>query len=212
MGDFLQSFVAFAEYLNFKSKVTYFYHFFQYDMFIVHPNYYPKYQITFFPHFYFAELAKRFTKQKSSKKVSGKSLRSKIGKHHSLTESSSMSNLFNDTTRLRLGSRPSLSNMFSHEAPLLTRPKDPPPPPPPVEQVLLPVTPPRKCFPLFTSDELKRINSVINGQSNGEFFLFFFLSKNVADYSTQQNCHVVFPFKFSDKMSNKRDILKIITL
>ena len=145
-------------------------------MFIVHPNYYPKYQITFFPHFYFAELAKRFTKQKSSKKVSGKSLRSKIGKHHSLTESSSMSNLFNDTTRLRLGSRPSLSNMFSHEAPLLTRPKDPPPPPPPVEQVLLPVTPPRKCFPLFTSDELKRINSVINGQSNGEFFYFLFIS------------------------------------
>ena len=140
-------------------------------MFIVHPNYYPKYQITFFPHFYFAELAKRFTKQKSSKKVSGKSLRSKIGKHHSLTESSSMSNLFNDTTRLRLGSRPSLSNMFSHEAPLLTRPKDPPPPPPPVEQVLLPVTPPRKCFPLFTSDELKRINSVINGQSNGKLFI-----------------------------------------
>ena len=129
-----------------------------------------------FPHFYFAELAKRFTKQKSSKKVSGKSLRSKIGKHHSLTESSSMSNLFNDTTRLRLGSRPSLSNMFSHEAPLLTRPKDPPPPPPPVEQVLLPVTPPRKCFPLFTSDELKRINSVINGQSNGEFFIFLFIS------------------------------------
>ena len=125
-----------------------------------------------FPHFYFAELAKRFTKQKSSKKVSGKSLRSKIGKHHSLTESSSMSNLFNDTTRLRLGSRPSLSNMFSHEAPLLTRPKDPPPPPPPVEQVLLPVTPPRKCFPLFTSDELKRINSVINGQSNGKLFIF----------------------------------------
>ena len=135
-----------------------------------------QYQITFFPHFYFAELAKRFTKQKSSKKVSGKSLRSKIGKHHSLTESSSMSNLFNDTTRLRLGSRPSLSNMFSHEAPLLTRPKDPPPPPPPVEQVLLPVTPPRKCFPLFTSDELKRINSVINGQSNGEFFYFLFIS------------------------------------
>ena len=73
-----------------------------------------------------------------------------------------MSNLFNDTTRLRLHTRPSLSNMFSHEAPPIVRPKDPPPPPPPVEHVLLPVTPPRKFFPMFTNDELDRINSVIN--------------------------------------------------
>lgn len=80
-----------------------------------------------------------------------------------------MSNLFNDTTRLRLHSRPSLTNIFnSHEAPVLTRPKEPPPPPPPVEQVLLPVTPPRKFFPLFTSDELKRINSVINGKTSSD--------------------------------------------
>ena len=56
--------------------------------------------------------------------------------------------------------------MFSHEAPTLTRPKEPPPPPPPVEQVLLPVIPPRKFFPMFTSDELERINSVINGQNH----------------------------------------------
>ena len=111
---------------------------------------------------YFTELAKRF-KQKSSKKVSHKSLRSKVGSRSSnLTESTSMSNLFNDTTRLRLQNRPSLSSVFSHEAPI-TRPKEPPPPPPPVEQVLLPVTPPRKFFPFFTSDELERINSVING-------------------------------------------------
>ena len=74
-----------------------------------------------------------------------------------------MSNLFNDTTRLRLNTRPSLSSVFSHEAPI-SRPKEPPPPPPPVEQVLLPVTPPRKFFPFFTSDELERINSVINGR------------------------------------------------
>ena len=75
-----------------------------------------------------------------------------------------MSNLFNDTTRLRFQSRPSLNNVFSHEAPVpVSRPKEPPPPPPPVEQVLLPVTPPRKFFPFFTSDELERINSVING-------------------------------------------------
>ena len=112
---------------------------------------------------YFAELAKRF-KQKSTKKVSHKSLRSKVGSRSSnLTESTSMSNLFNDTTRLRLQNRPSLSSVFSHEAPI-TRPKEPPPPPPPVEQVLLPVTPPRKFFPFFTSDELERINSVINGR------------------------------------------------
>ena len=62
--------------------------------------------------------------------------------------------------------RPSLSNMFSsNEAPpICRRPKDPPPPPPPVEQKLLPVTPPRKCFPMFSNDELDRINSVINCQ------------------------------------------------
>ena len=93
-------------------------------------------------------------------------------------ESSSMSSLFNDTTRLRLQSRPSLSNMFYKEDPAgsqaascITRPKDPPPPPPPVAPVLLPVTPPRKFFPFFTNDELERINSVINGNevaSNGK--------------------------------------------
>ena len=51
--------------------------------------------------------------------------------------------------------------MFSHEAPVC-RPKEPPPPPPPITQTLLPVTPPRKFFPMFTNDELDRINSVIN--------------------------------------------------
>ena len=59
--------------------------------------------------------------------------------------------------------------MFSsNEAPPICRPKDPPPPPPPVEQKLLPVTPPRKCFPMFTNDELDRINSVINCQRMGD--------------------------------------------
>ena len=46
------------------------------------------------------------------------------------------------------------------------RPKEPPPPPPPVAQVLLPVTPPRKFFPIFSSEELSRINDVINGRRN----------------------------------------------
>ena len=45
----------------------------------VHSIDYPVTQITNYHIFCFAELAKRFTKQKSSKKVSGKSLRSKIG-------------------------------------------------------------------------------------------------------------------------------------
>lgn len=119
-------------------------------------------------------MAKRFKKKNPPKKTAGgKSLRAKIGngRSTSLTESNSMSNLFNDTTRLRLSSRPKLSSMFSHEAPVtsvtsVTRPKDPPPPPPPVEPVLLPVTPPRKVFPFFTNDELDRINSVINGRND----------------------------------------------
>jgi len=95
--------------------------------------------------------------------------------------------LFNDTTRLRLKNRPSLAaNMFYNEAPsssfkpemaiysdesgkgrrLPPRPKEPPPPPPPVAQVLLPVTPPRKFLPVFSSAELSRINDVINGRRN----------------------------------------------
>ena len=55
--------------------------------------------------YFFSELAKRFKKQPSSKKVSTKSLRSKINTRTGLSESSSMSNLFNDTTRLRLHNR-----------------------------------------------------------------------------------------------------------
>ncbi len=46
------------------------------------------------------------------------------------------------------------------------RPKEPPPPPPPVSHVLLPVTTPRKFMPSFTSEELTRINDVINGRRN----------------------------------------------
>ena len=46
------------------------------------------------------------------------------------------------------------------------RPKEPPPPPPPVSHVLMPVTTPRKFFPIFSSEELARINDVINGRRN----------------------------------------------
>ena len=37
-------------------------------------------------------------------------------------------------------------------------------------------------------------------------------SKHLTDYSLYCECHVEFPFKFSDKMVNKRDILKFINL
>ena len=88
-----------------------------------------------------------------------------------------VSNLFNDTTRIRIqqqNRRPSLANMFSHEAPslgegrrirfisALPRPTEPPPPPPPVTEILRPVVPPRKFHP-FTQDEVEKINNVING-------------------------------------------------
>ena len=92
-----------------------------------------------------------------------------------------MSTLFNDTTRIRLQThRPSLANIFSHEAPSLgegrrirfisaasinatkARPTEPPPPPPPVAEVLRPVVPPKKFVPPLTQNEVERINNVIN--------------------------------------------------
>ena len=34
--------------------------------------------------------------------------------------------------------------------------------------------------------------------------------KILTDFSTQQYCHVEFPFKFCDKMVNKMDLLKLM--
>ena len=104
-----------------------------------------------------------------------------------------VSNLFNDTTRIRIqqqNRRPSLANMFSHEAPslgegkrtrfisALPRPKEPPPPPPPVTEILRPVVPPRKFHP-FTQDEVDKINNVINGSG---------AASNAGDSSDDVDC------------------------
>ena len=42
--------------------------------------------------------------------------------------------------------------------------------------------------------------------------LFNIFSKEMIDFATQQFCHVEFPFKFFDKMVNKRDFLEKINL